>query len=103
MTYYFLCLDVNRCKCGKCCIELLENPRECKCCTEISKCESALSDQWVKEEVETKPSCITEHPGYQVVCLNRRSLRRAADKYKTLKNKKYKNTGNEKRCAIQLF
>ena len=61
---------------------------------------AALNNEWVKEEIEEKPLCITEHPGFQVVCLNRWSLEHAADKYKTLKNKKYRKTGDEKRYGI---
>ena len=37
----------------------------------------------VIEEVGKKPNCITWHPGFIQVCLQRWSLQLAADKYKT--------------------
>ena len=43
--------------------------------------------------------CITEHPGFRPVCLEKWSLRLAASKYKTKDKQQYKQTGNEDRFA----
>ena len=43
----------------------------------------------VLNEVEISPECITLHPGFSVVCLNRWSLRSAASKYMQ-KDRRYK-------------
>ncbi|XP_078344551.1 uncharacterized protein LOC144630128 isoform X1 [Oculina patagonica] len=71
------------CKCGRCSSDLLQNPNEFQCCLEIEECVSCLSSDIVLEEVGSKPNCMTEHPGFSQVCLQRWSLRLAADKYKT--------------------
>ena len=41
--------------------------------------------------------CITEHPGFRPVCLEKWSLRLAASKYKTKDKQQYKQKGNEDR------
>lgn len=87
---------LSRCNCGSCKLEHVDNAKECKCCTEIPQCMDALQDKWVIETGE-ELLCITQHPGFRAVCLERWSLKLAADKYKTLENKRYKNTGEEKR------
>lgn len=43
--------------------------------------------------------CITEHPGFRPVCLEKWSLRLAASKYKTKDKQQYKQKGNEDRFA----
>ena len=88
---------LSRCNCGSCKLEHVDNAKECKCCTEIPQCMDALQDKWVIEEAGEELLCITQHPGFRAVCLERWSLKLAADKYKTLENKRYKNTGEEKR------
>lgn len=88
--------------CGYCVVDNLENAKECKCCVELPKCADALQHRWVKEECKEELKCITQHPGFRVVCLERWSLRQAADKYKTLQNKKYKNLGAERRYFSQI-
>ncbi|KAL9977679.1 hypothetical protein ACROYT_G015111 [Oculina patagonica] len=78
-----------RCKCGRCSSHLLPNPNE------IEECVSCLSSDIVLEEVGSKPNCVTEHPGFSQVCLQRWSLRLAADKNKTKEKTKYRQTGSE--------
>ena len=41
--------------------------------------------------------CITEHPGFRPVCLEKWSLRLVASKYKTKDKQQYKQKGNEDR------
>ncbi len=84
-----------RCKCGRCSLEELSNAKECKCCTEIESCMVAINDAEVVEEVGSVVSCVTEHPGFSAVCLNKWSLRLAADKYKTRHGRRYRRAGFE--------
>ena len=86
-----------RCKCGKCNSQYLQNPNEFLCCAEIDGCVECLSHEMVIEEVGKKPDCVTLHPGFSQVCLQRWSLRLAADKYKTKNKTKYRQTGSENR------
>ena len=72
-----------RCNCGECSSEYLQNLNEFQCCLEIEECVECLSSEMVIEEVGTKPKCVTQHPGFGQVCLQKWSLRLAADKYKT--------------------
>lgn len=39
--------------------------------------------------------CITEHPGFGPVCLEKWSLRMAADKFRTKGKQRYQLTGSE--------
>ena len=56
-----------------------------------------LSSEMVIAEVGTKPNCVAQHPGFGQVCLQKWSLRLAADKYKTRNKTKYRQTGTENR------
>ena len=42
-------------------------------------------------------TCVTEHPGFQPVCLQKWSLRLAAGKYKTKGKQTYRQTEGEER------
>ena len=64
---------------------------------EIDECMECLSSDIVVEEVGTKPKCITQHPGFSQVCLQKWSLQLAADKYKTKNKTRYRQTGSENR------
>ena len=44
--------------------------------------------------------CVTEHPGFNPVCLQKWSLRLAAAKFKTKGKKQYKQKGSEERLVI---
>jgi hypothetical protein len=81
--------NILRCKCGNCSTEYLQNLKECQCCHEIGGCRPALESELVVEEVREAPLCITLHPGFQTVCLNRWALRLAARKFKTIDGRKY--------------
>lgn len=61
----------------------------------MEKCLEALEDDWVIEETRTPPECITLHPAFEKVCLEKWSLRLAASKYRTIDRRKYKQTGSE--------
>ena len=99
LLFYFdhLPLVLFRCKCGGCKSEYLQNPNEFQCCLEIEECVECLSSQIVVEEVGTKPKCVTQHPGFRQVCLQKWSLRLAADKYKTRNKTKYRQAASENR------
>ena len=90
----FLSSD-HRCKCGHCQTNLLRKEKETTCCKEIEGCTRSLQDQLVLAEVETPPECITLHPGFAAVCLNKWSLRSAAPKYRTIEGIKYRQSGSE--------
>ena len=88
-------LSCFRCKCGHCRIRHLQNAKECHCCRELEECTTCLASEVVLREVATPPPCITLHPGFNVVCLNRWSLRSSAAKYKTIDGRRYRQTGSE--------
>ena len=50
------------------------------------------------DEEETL-KCITEHPGFRPVCLEKWSLRLAASKYKTKAKQQYTQKGDEDRLV----
>ena len=88
---------LSRCKCGRCSTQYLQNPNKFQCCLEIEECVECLSNEMVVDEVGKKPDCVTLHPGFSQVCLQRWSLRLAADKYNTKNKTKYRQTGSENR------
>ena len=100
LTIYFTC----RCTCGNCSRELLTNISECYCCKEIEGCCEALTSDIVREDlVEGQElACITQHPGFRPVCLEKWSLRLAASKYKTRDRQRYKKTGSEERSVEDI-
>ena len=59
----------------------------------------AISSFEVLEDVEDveerKLDCVTEHPGFVPVCLNRWCLRLSADKYKKKDGERCRKTGFE--------
>jgi len=61
----------------------------------MEACIEALNDEWVLQEFESAPQCITLHPAYNNTCLERWSLRLAAGKYRTIDRKSYHQTGSE--------
>ena len=62
---------------------------------DASKHYRAILSRDIPEGVELK--CITQHPGFQPVCLEKWSLRLAAWKYKTKGKQRYRQSGNEER------
>ncbi|KAL9978424.1 hypothetical protein ACROYT_G015937 [Oculina patagonica] len=72
---------------------------ECYCCKELEGCCEALTSEIVQEDLEEGQEllCITEHPGFRPVCLEKWSLRLASGKYRTKAKQAYKKTGSEER------
>ena len=60
---------------------------------ELVGCTESLSTEIVKQELGDAENivCITQHPGFKPVCLERWSLRMAAWNYKTKGNERYRN------------
>ena len=71
---------------------MLVNPKECCCCREIEKCIKFVDDLGSQESVD-KVVCVTDHPGFPAVCLNRWSLELAGDKFKTRDGHRYSQLG----------
>ena len=70
----------SRCECGSC--QRLNRVVECVCCAEID-CVVAKNNEAVEAEGLAEPSvCITQHPGFHAVCLNRWVLQTAWYQYK---------------------
>ena len=89
----------RRCRCENCDVQFLQNISECYCCCELDGCVEALASDIVLQDLPegTKLTCITQHPGFNPVCLQKWSLRLAADKYRTKGKKKYGQSGSEER------
>jgi hypothetical protein len=75
--------------CGFCSITFLQNANECSCCQDMEKCVESLSDKWVPQDLETAPKCITLHPAFNTICLDRWSLRLASGKFRTIDKRSY--------------
>ena len=61
-------------------------------------CEEALSESVLEDiQLETTLWCITQHPGFGPVCLQKWSLRMAGERVKTKAKQRYKQTGTEER------
>ena len=72
-----------RCKCSHCSLEHVVKAEECRCCMEVDRCRERM------EEVEKDGECITVHPGFQSVCLDRWVLQTAGIGLKTKRKKSY--------------
>ena len=85
--------------CGNCNVALLQNISECYCCCELEGCEESIKSDLILQDLapDVKLTCITEHPGFQPVCLQKWSLRLAAGKFKTKRKERYRQTGREER------
>jgi hypothetical protein len=84
-----------RCKCKNCGLDLIENIYELQCCQEIERCVQSLNSADVLEDVEMPPSCITNHPGFNLNCLQKWTLRLASSNYKRRDRRKYRQSGSE--------
>lgn len=86
-----------RYKCGNCNVALLKNISECYCCCELEGCEESMKSDLVIQYLapDVNLTCITEHPGLYPLCLQKWSLRLAADKVKTKGKERYRQTGSE--------
>lgn len=94
-----------RCTCGNCSCGLLANISECYCCKELEGCCEVLTSDLVKEDLQDAQelNCITEHPGFRPVCLEKWSIRLAGGKYRTRNKQWYKKTGSEERSDNPLL
>ena len=49
----------------------------CICCQEIEQVNNKLNEAVTNGEFEEEPTCITQHPGFHPVCINRWVLQSA--------------------------
>ena len=86
-------------------MDQLKNIGEYFCCTEIEDCMEALKEDDVLQDSadSSPPFCVTLHPGFRPVCLEKWSLRYAAGKFKTRQKKRYRQTGSEERCVFLIM
>ena len=80
-----------------CSLLFIQNAYESQCCVEIEEFAHALNHEDVISETGQPPNCITAHPDFRSVCLERWFLCLAADKYCTKIKRKYRQTGSEER------
>jgi len=72
------------CFCCNCSTDLTIKAEECQCCQEIDRCGEVM------EQFSDRQRCITLHPGFQDVCLNKHVLEIAALSLKTKAGKSYR-------------
>ncbi|CAH3179583.1 unnamed protein product [Porites lobata] len=72
------------CSCSNCSVSLVTKAQECICCKEIDRCEEVM-----EEAIGDRTVCITLHPGFESVCLNRHVLEVAALGLKTRAGKSF--------------
>ena len=74
-----LYLFIHRCDSGNCSVVLAQNISECYCCKELEGCGEALESDLVQQDISPNAilNCVTEHPGFNPVCLQKWSLRMA--------------------------
>ena len=100
----------RRCKCGNCNTSFLVNISECYCCRELDGCVESLESDIVQDDLKEQISsevrsaapnehemCITRHPGFDAVCLQKWSLRLASGKFGTKSGHRYRQTDTEER------
>ena len=58
-----------------------------------------MLSEMVVEDIPSEAvlKCVTEHPGFNAVCLEKWSLRLAAERVRTKEKKRYRQTGSEER------
>ena len=104
LTVPYIMVDslLSRCTCGNCNVEMLQNVKECYCCQEIENCVDFI-DSFYQEFVTGGQgdkgtfNCITDHPGFEAMCLNKWSLELAAENFKTRDGHRYRQSGSKKR------
>ena len=84
MLYLFHILSFGRCSCSGCSVLLVTKAEECQCCQEIDRCTEIMA------EIDHEGQCITLHPGFRDVCLNKHVLEVASSGLKTKSGKSYK-------------
>ena len=73
-------VSLFRCTCENC--QIKGRVESCVCCQEIEAVNNKLIEAVTSGECEEKPSCITQHPGFHPVCINRWVLQTAWYQYK---------------------
>ncbi|CAH3162429.1 unnamed protein product, partial [Porites lobata] len=68
------------CSCDNC--QIMGRAEACICCQEIEQVKNKLSEAVTSGECEEEPTCITQHPGFHPVCINRWVLQTAWFQYK---------------------
>lgn len=79
---------------------LTVNQEECLCCHELEGRMEALDSEEVQRDVNETLLCVTDHPGFESVCLKKWSLHLAADKYKTIQDRRYDKSGQKERFVL---
>ena len=79
---------------------LSKNGCKCYCCNELDGCEEAKNSELVLQELPDRETikCINDHPGFGPLCLSKRSLQMAGEKFRTKGKQRYKQTGSYERC-----
>ena len=101
LTHQFALFMFCRCKCGNCSVLLLQNISECYCCSELEGCLESTKTDLVLLDIgaDVTLKCVTQHPGFNPVCLQKWSLRLAAGKFKTKSKQQYRQKGSEERLV----
>ena len=73
-------VSLLRCACENC--QIMERAVSCVCCQEIDQVQNKLIEAVSSGECEEQPKCITQHPGFHPVCINRWILQTAWYQYK---------------------
>ena len=84
----------SRRSCGNFVVTFRQFGNECSCSEETEKCTKSLSEEWMPQSMEA-PKCITFHPVFNTIFLDRWSLRLASGSYRTINKKCYQQTGSE--------
>ena len=69
-------VSLLRCACENC--QIMERAESCVCCQEIEQVKNKPIEAVSFGECEEQPKCITQHPGFHLVCINRWVLDRRA-------------------------
>ncbi|CAH3159432.1 unnamed protein product [Porites lobata] len=85
------------CTCWNCSVDIATKKEECICCKEIDRAGEVM------ENIERAGDCITLHPGFQDVCLNRWVLEVASLNLKTKAGKSYRAIFNQGRKTESEF
>ena len=91
-----------RCSCLQCSRDLLRNISEYYCCKELEGCVEAMTCDLVREDLGEgeELKCVTEHPGFRPVCLEKSSLRMASSKYRKRDKQTYKKLDRRKGALV---
>ncbi|XP_068697248.1 uncharacterized protein [Montipora foliosa] len=79
--------NLDWCTCQNC--QILNRNEECTCCSEFPQICDKNKEAVEMGEVAEAPVCITQHPGFQAVCLNRWVLQTAWYQYKQQYSQSY--------------